>query len=191
MREKPINLSGAAQDVLYALFFRGALEDGDLPSKSGTAELRELGFAETGGIEKHFQKANRFTFLTPEGQLYAVNCFADGRAGAVKVENLCTFQVKLELDASDVQQKIDKIQKQYNSFISSLIEAEPTFQVTYYKKSGGVVIGFLSEETIPAASGFFQANATPEQEGTVLVCRDDVSHVVCEPYRPKNSSAAL
>jgi hypothetical protein len=31
-------LSGAAGDVLHALFFRGALVDGDLPSKSGAAE---------------------------------------------------------------------------------------------------------------------------------------------------------
>jgi hypothetical protein len=35
-------LSGAAGDVLHALFFRGALVDGDLPSKAGAAELREL-----------------------------------------------------------------------------------------------------------------------------------------------------
>lgn len=28
-------LSGAAGDVLHALFFRGALVDGDLPSKAG------------------------------------------------------------------------------------------------------------------------------------------------------------
>ncbi|WP_354692685.1 hypothetical protein [Phytobacter sp. RSE-02] len=39
-------LSGAAVDVLHALFFRGALVDGDLPSKAGAAELRELGYRE-------------------------------------------------------------------------------------------------------------------------------------------------
>ncbi|WP_434795803.1 hypothetical protein [Citrobacter europaeus] len=47
MSNKIITLSGAANEVLYALFFRGALLSGDLPSKSGAAELRELGFAET------------------------------------------------------------------------------------------------------------------------------------------------
>ena len=47
MSEKIITLSGAATDVLYSLFFRGALQSGDLPAKSGAAELRELGFAET------------------------------------------------------------------------------------------------------------------------------------------------
>ena len=45
MGQKIITLSGAATDVLYALFFRGALTGGDLPSKSGAAELRELGCA--------------------------------------------------------------------------------------------------------------------------------------------------
>lgn len=40
MSNKMITLSGAATDVLYALFFRGALQSGGLPSKSGSAELR-------------------------------------------------------------------------------------------------------------------------------------------------------
>lgn len=44
-------LSGAAGDVLHALFFRGALVDGDLPSKAGAAELRELGYVMTQASE--------------------------------------------------------------------------------------------------------------------------------------------
>ncbi len=40
MSNKIITLSGAANEVLYALFFRGALLSGDLPSKSGTEPPR-------------------------------------------------------------------------------------------------------------------------------------------------------
>lgn len=47
MSDTANELSGAAEDVLHALFFRGALESGDLPSKSGAAELRAAGLAET------------------------------------------------------------------------------------------------------------------------------------------------
>lgn len=72
MSNKTITLSGAATDVLYALFYRGALLSGDLPSKSGAAELRELGFAETRHTATQYQKENYFTFLTTEGQAFAV-----------------------------------------------------------------------------------------------------------------------
>lgn len=72
MGQKIITLSGAATDVLYSLFFRGALQSGDLPAKSGAAELRELGFAETRHTATEYQKENYFTFLTAEGQEYAI-----------------------------------------------------------------------------------------------------------------------
>ena len=72
MGQKIITLSGAATDVLYALFFRGALQSGDLPAKSGAAELLELGFAETRHTATEYQKENYFTFLTAEGQGFAI-----------------------------------------------------------------------------------------------------------------------
>ena len=72
MGQKIITLSGAATDVLYALFFRGALQSGDLPAKSGAAELRELGFAETRHTATEYQKEDYFTFLTAEGQEFAI-----------------------------------------------------------------------------------------------------------------------
>lgn len=50
-----------------------------LPSKSGAAELRELGFAETGHTATDYQKENYFTFLTAEGQAFAVKHLADTR----------------------------------------------------------------------------------------------------------------
>jgi hypothetical protein len=81
MGQKIITLSGAATDVLYALFFRGALQSGDLPAKSGAAELLELGFAETRHTATEYQKENYFTFLTAEGQGFAIKHLADTRFG--------------------------------------------------------------------------------------------------------------
>lgn len=78
---KEIVLSDGATDVLYALFFRGALGSGDLPAKSGAAELRELGFAKTQSTGTEYKKENYFTFLTPEGQEYAIHHLADTRFG--------------------------------------------------------------------------------------------------------------
>ncbi|WP_080350971.1 phage tail tip fiber protein [Enterobacter bugandensis] len=81
MGQKITILSGAATDVLYALFFRGALQSGDLPAKSGAAELRELGFAETRHTATEYQKENYFTFLTAEGQDFAIKHLANTRFG--------------------------------------------------------------------------------------------------------------
>lgn len=67
-----VELTDAANDVLYALFFRGALASGDLPAKSGAAELRSLGFAETGHVATKYQGEDYFTWLTPEGQALAI-----------------------------------------------------------------------------------------------------------------------
>ncbi|HDR2864225.1 TPA: DUF1983 domain-containing protein [Enterobacter asburiae] len=81
MSEKIINLSGPATDVLYALFFRGALHSGNLPSKSGAAELRELGFAETSHTATEYLKTSHFTFLTAEGQEFAIENLVKTRFG--------------------------------------------------------------------------------------------------------------
>ena len=81
MGQKIITLSGAATDVLYALFFRGALQSGDLPAKSGASELRELGLAETRHTATEYQKENYFTFLTAEGQEFAIKHLVNTRFG--------------------------------------------------------------------------------------------------------------
>lgn len=81
MSEKIITLSGAATDVLYSLFFRGALHSGNLPSKSGAAELRELGFAETRHTATEYLKTSHFTFLTAEGQAFAIENLVNTRFG--------------------------------------------------------------------------------------------------------------
>ncbi|MEH4659814.1 hypothetical protein [Phytobacter diazotrophicus] len=74
-------LSGAAGDVLHALFFRGALVDGDLPSKAGAAELRELGFVKTQDTVTAFRGENHYNFLTPVGQEFAISNLVESRFG--------------------------------------------------------------------------------------------------------------
>lgn len=107
MGQKIITLSGAATDVLYALFFRGALQSGDLPAKSGAAELRELGFAETRHTATEYQKENYFTFLTAEGQEFAIKHLANTRFG---VKQYCSaINIGVELDTTDAQKAIDEL----------------------------------------------------------------------------------
>lgn len=72
---KQLNLSDAAYDTLYSLFFRGALSSGDLPSKSGAAELRDLGLAETAHTKVTTTDGDYFTYLTPAGQEEAIKHF--------------------------------------------------------------------------------------------------------------------
>ncbi|MDU7200748.1 hypothetical protein [Phytobacter diazotrophicus] len=74
-------LSGAAGDVLHALFFRGALVDGDLPSKAGAAELRELGYVMTQDTVTPFGGEHHFNFLTPAGQEFAISYLVDRHFG--------------------------------------------------------------------------------------------------------------
>ena len=74
-------LSGAAGDVLRALFFRGALVDGDLPSKSGAAELRELGYVKMQDTATAFSGENHYNFLTAAGQEFAISYLVDSRFG--------------------------------------------------------------------------------------------------------------
>jgi hypothetical protein len=81
MSQKPINLSSAAGDVLHALFFRGALVDGDLPSKAGTAELRELGYVKTQDTVTPLGGEHHFNFLTPAGQEFAISYLVESRFG--------------------------------------------------------------------------------------------------------------
>ena len=114
MGQKIITLSGAATDVLYSLFFRGALQSGDLPAKSGAAELRELGFAETRHTATEYQKENYFTFLTAEGQAFAIKHLVNTRFGVPvdKQKHYRTMAISVELDSSNVQKILDEINDQ-------------------------------------------------------------------------------
>ncbi|HAT3897899.1 TPA: Fur-regulated protein [Citrobacter freundii] len=116
MSNKIITLSGAATDVLYALFFRGALLSGDLPSKSGTAELRELGFAETRYTATEYQKENHFTFLTSEGQKFAVEHLVNTHFG--KQQYCASMMFGVEVDTSAAQKVIDELEQRIRDTVS-------------------------------------------------------------------------
>lgn len=111
MAERITTLSGAATDVLYALFFRGALASGDLPSKSGAAELREIGFAETRHTATEYQQENYFTFLTVEGQTFAIQHLANTSLGEDndKKEYPCPIVIGVEVDTSEAQKALDEL----------------------------------------------------------------------------------
>ncbi|EML4892969.1 hypothetical protein RJR06_005324 [Klebsiella oxytoca] len=109
----------------------------------------------------------------------------------MKDENIQTFKVKIELDTTDVEKTIAQVNKQFGDFLKTLKIDEPVYRVVFYKKSGGAVEGFQSNEMISPASGYFSARATPELEGRVLVSADEVSAVISMPYFPaKKDSAA-
>ncbi|HEE0042129.1 TPA: Fur-regulated protein [Citrobacter freundii] len=146
MAEKIITLSGAAADVLYALFFRGALLSGDLPSKSGTAELRELGFAETRYTATEYQKENHFTFLTSEGQKFALEHLVNTRFG--KQPYCASMMFGVEIDTSAAQKVIDELDQR--------IRDTASFELI---RNG---VPFIKDATI--ASGAIQAAAieTPQ-----------------------------
>ncbi len=136
-KTESIALSGAATDVLYALFFRGALQSGDLPAKSGAAELRELGFAETRHTATEYQKENYFTFLTAEGQEFAIKHLADTRFGKpVDKQYRSAITIGVELDTSDVQKTIDELDdKIRNSDAFKVLKDGLTFE-----KNGVLII---------------------------------------------------
>ena len=81
-------LSGGASDVLYALFFRGALEDGDLPSKAGAEELRKSGLVKTQKIAASYRGGKNYNFLTPGGQEFAIAYLADSHFGKYPTSSL-------------------------------------------------------------------------------------------------------
>ncbi|EAP1549148.1 Fur-regulated protein [Salmonella enterica] len=116
MSNEIITLSGTAADVLYSLFFRGALLSGDLPSKSGTDELREMGFAETRYTATEYQKENHFTFLTSEGQKFAVEHLVNTRFG--KQQYCTSMTLGIEIDTSAAQKEIDKLDQRIRDTVS-------------------------------------------------------------------------
>ncbi|MGV3945067.1 Fur-regulated protein [Citrobacter freundii] len=116
MSNKIITLSGAANEVLYALFFRGALLSGDLPSKSGAAELRELGFAETRYTATEYQKENHFTFLTSEGQKFAVEHLVNTRFG--EQQYCASVTLGVDIYTSAAQKAIDELDQRIRDTVS-------------------------------------------------------------------------
>ncbi|WP_150325234.1 phage tail tip fiber protein [Enterobacter hormaechei] len=191
MGQKIITLSGAATDVLYALFFRGALQSGDLPAKSGAAELREMGFAETRHTATEYQKENYFTFLTAEGQEFAIEHLANTRFG---VKQYCSaINIGVELDTTDAQKAIDDLDdKIRNSDAFKVLKDGWSFE-----KNGTLIINngqvFINDAKI--GGGVLSTNynvklndadkGKPHEAGMTLGIEGDQSKVVFEADRFK------
>lgn len=109
----------------------------------------------------------------------------DGKMGK-PTENIQTVTVKLEIDATDAQKTIDEINKKIGAFMECVEVAKPVFRVGYFRKTGGHVLGFQAEEENKPSGGFFHSKATPDLKGQVLVRVEEVSHIICEPYDPKD-----
>ena len=118
MSTQKVNLSGVATDVIHALFFRGALQDGDLPSKTGVSELRDLGFVETRHTATEFKGANYFTFLTPAGIAYARQFLIETRFGAPKDPDR-EITIKLYLDVTPCLGQLDALREAIESSAKS------------------------------------------------------------------------
>lgn len=106
-------LSGAAVDVLHALFFRGALVDGDLPSKAGAAELRELGYMKTQDTVTPFGGEHYFNFLTPAGQEFAISYLVDSKFG--KRSPRSVSELVFKADRFKIQANVDAIVEAMNA----------------------------------------------------------------------------
>ncbi|SFR01082.1 hypothetical protein SAMN04487773_1043 [Enterobacter sp. kpr-6] len=108
-------LSDKALAVLYALFFRGALQSGDIPSPAGANELRDAGLAHTQHTATAFDGEDYFTYLTAEGQHYAIQNLVDTRFGVAQKSDgndSRTITLKIAVDTYDVQAALEELDKQ-------------------------------------------------------------------------------
>ncbi|WP_368744300.1 hypothetical protein [Enterobacter asburiae] len=158
MGQKIITLSGAATDVLYALFFRGALQSGDLPDKSGAADLRELGFAETRHIATEYQKENYFTYLTAKGQEFAIKHMADTRFGQpADKQYRSAIAIDVNQNTSGAQKALDELDDE--------IRNSDAFKVLKdgwsHEKNGTMIINngqvFITDAQTASLTGLQQA----------------------------------
>lgn len=164
-------LSGAASDVLYSLFFRGALNSGDLPAKNGAAELRELGFTETGVTATKYQGEDYVTWLTPRGQEFAIEYFVKTKFGKPTVASLRSFQTLAEPSIkkgliSEAHICGNTIEQETLSKL--LIETLPTVSTNYFgdvavSLSGAVKAAFNALEY--PAGGFVNAPTSQTRFG--------------------------
>lgn len=124
MNKNEIELSGAAVDVLYALFFRGALENGDLPSKGGAAELRELDLAVTKQTETKFGGGDYFTYLTAKGQDHAISFLAESNFGKGKDARNHTVTIQITLDTSPALEQLEATKEALDGIFKNKIRSE-------------------------------------------------------------------
>lgn len=174
MGQKITILSGAATDVLYALFFRGALQSGDLPAKSGAAELRELGFAETRHTATEYQKENYFTFLTAEGQEFAIKHLADTSFGKPVDKQYCSaITIGVELDTSDAQKALDELDDKIRNSDAAFKALNDIYQLPRMKISADQqVMNTIADALDEVCRRYFEVFGHPESGKTNAVSLD-------------------
>lgn len=155
MGQKKITLSGAATDVLSAMFFRGALQCGDLPSKCGAAELRALGFAETRHTATEYQKLNYFTFLTEEGQAFAIRHLVETRfgkpaGGYIGNQQAAGMAIGVEGDQSKVMFEADryKVHEAVSSIIGNAVVTNAKMNIRLGDETKQAVIDAVRESDL-------------------------------------------
>lgn len=185
-------LSGAAGDVLHALFFRGALVDGDLPSKAGAAELRELGYMKTQDTVTPLGGEHYFNFLTPAGQEFAISYLVESRfgkkadfqigAGETFINNT-TLQGTLHLTAASDQCLMEPLSEAACERIRALNNTHlEGFNVGINPLSHSIKLSDEMREAVIAAvrdSGQFVEKPTGDEQQSVEF-RADRFKVTCE-----------
>ncbi|MCW4808427.1 hypothetical protein [Enterobacter hormaechei] len=174
MGQKIITLSGTATDVLYSLFYRGALQAGDLPSKCGAAELQDLGFAETRHTATEYQKENYFTFLTAEGQEFAIKHLADTRFGKPVDKQYCSaITIGVELDTSDAQKALDELDDKIRNSDAAFKALNDIYQLPRMKISADQqVMNTIADALDEVCRRYFEVFGHPESGKTNAVSLD-------------------
>ena len=174
---KLTQLSGCAGDVLYALFFRGALQLGDLPSKSGARELQAAGFVVASHTATPFGGDNYFVYLTAKGQAFAIQYLAETRFGVdvntdvrSSLNGAPATGGKLESGTS-IKMATDDCGKQYAASMAVAVESAAT-KTRLSDDMRNAVIDAVREsglfaELIPQKEVVFQAEHFTVSSGAV------------------------
>jgi hypothetical protein len=94
------DIDGCTIDVLYKLYFRGAQESGDLPSKGGMASLISLGWAQTDWAQPKPHS------LTPPGKIIAQLYYqakAERAAAVLDTAELTQGALTAAVEAGDIR----------------------------------------------------------------------------------------
>ncbi|BBE78458.1 MULTISPECIES: hypothetical protein [Phytobacter] len=171
-------LSGAAGDVLHALFFRGALVDGDLPSKAGANELRELGYVMTQDTVTPFDGENHYNFLTPTGQEFAISYLVESRfgkkadfqigAGETFINNT-TLQGNIHLTAASDQCLMEPLTDTASACDNIRVLNKPLFGINSFSTAIVKLSDEMREAIIAAVrdSGQFVEKPTGDEQQSV------------------------
>lgn len=176
-------LSGAAGDVLHALFFRGALVDGNLPSKAGAAELRELGYVKTQDTVTPFCGEHHFNFLTPAGQEFAISYLVESRfgkkadfqigAGETFINNT-TLQGNIHLTAASDQCLMEPLTDTASACDNIRVLNKPLFGINSFSTAIVKLSDEMREAVIAAVrdSGQFVEKQTGDEQQSVVFKAD-------------------